>query len=271
MIKKAKNKINAVIYKLYKSIKIIKFPLSKNAATLKKLNNKHWGKRCFIIGNGPSLKVEDLEQLNDEITFAFNRIYYIFDKTKWRPTYYCSEDEKVIFSSKEEINNIKIENKFFPVNFPWDYNVHLKNAQYYIFKLGDSNVEPKFSRDIAKGIYWGNTVAYTAIQLAVYMGIKEIYLIGVDHNFSKMVNDKGEIVIDKTAKDYFTEKYNTDKDDLYIPNVDISTRAFSAAKKYADKNNIKIYNATRGGKLEVFERIDFEKIIFENKKGRLTG
>ena len=77
-----------------------------------------------------------------------------------------------------------------------------------------------------------------------------------------MVNDKGEIVIDETAKDYFSEKYNTDKDDLYIPNVEVSTRAFTAAKKYADKHNIKIFNATRGGKLEVCERVDLDKIIF---------
>jgi hypothetical protein len=262
MIKKYKSKINFIVYRLTKIIKIISFPLSQNAAKLKAYKNKHFGKRCFIIGNGPSLKTEDLDKLKNEITFAFNRIYHIFDNTEWRPSYYCSEDDKTIFKSKDEINNLNIDNKFFPVNFPWDYKIYFKNANYYKFKLGDSNVEPMFSEDIIKCIYWGNTVAYTAIQMAVYMGIKEIYLIGVDHNFSKMISDKGEIVIDETVKDYFTESYNIDKGDLYIPNIEISTRAFSAAKKYADKNNIKIFNATRGGKLEVFERVDFDKIIF---------
>jgi len=262
MIKKYKNKINSTLYRFTRLIKIIKFPQSQHAEALKKFRNKHLNKRCFIIGNGPSLKAEDLDKMNNEITFAFNRIYYIFDQTNWRPTYYCSEDEKTIFPSKEEINNLKIENKFFPVNFPWDFKIHFNNAKYYIFKFGDPSVEPKFSEDIVKGIYWGNTVAYTAIQLAVYMGIREIYLLGVDHNFSKTINDKGEIVIDENAKDYFTEKYNSDKENLYIPNTEISTRAFIAAKKYADKHKIKIYNATRGGKLEVFERVDFDKIIF---------
>jgi hypothetical protein len=262
MIKKYKGKINSTLYRITKQIKISKFPLSKNAFKLNRFNNKHLDRRCFIIGNGPSLNAEDLDKLKSEITFAFNRIYYLFDQTDWRPTYYCSEDEKTILKSLKEINNLKLENKFFPVNYPWDYKIKFKNANYYIFKFGNSNVEPVFSEDIVKGIYWGNTVAYTAIQLAVYMGIKEIYLLGVDHNFSKMVNDKGEVVIDDTVKDYFTEKYNMDKEDLYIPNVEISTRAFTAAKKYADKNNIKIFNATRGGKLEVFERVDFDKIIF---------
>ncbi|MDR7079127.1 hypothetical protein J2Y03_004184 [Neobacillus niacini] len=256
-----KRSIIKLNYKTNKYIKELIYPISKNGKNIHSLKNIHLGKRCFIIGNGPSLIAEDLDKLKNEVTFAFNRIYYIFDKTDWRPTYYCSEDDKTIFKSKEEINKLKIENKFFPVNFPWDYNIHFNNANYYIFKFGDRNVEPKFSEDIVKCIYWGNTVAYTAIQLAVYMGIKEIYLLGVDHNFSRMINDKGEIVIDESAKDYFIEKYNTDKEDLYIPDIEVSTRAFIAAKKYADNHNLKIYNATRGGKLEVFERRDFDQII----------
>jgi hypothetical protein len=262
MTKKFINKIHSNLYSLKRFLKISLFPLSQNALTLKNFRNKHLNERCFIIGNGPSLKAEDLDKLKNEITFAFNRIYYIFDKTDWRPTYYCSEDEKTIFPSKEEINNLGIEHKFFPVNFPWDYKIKFKNSLYFIFKFDNEKVEPRFSNDIVKGIYWGNTVAYTAIQLAIYMGIKEIYLLGVDHNFRKMINDKGEIVIDEKAKDYFTEKYNKDKEDLYIPNIEISTRAFIAAKKYADNHSIKIYNSTRGGKLEVFERVDFDKILF---------
>ena len=263
-----KGSINKMLYKTNKYINELIFPLSKNGKRIKALKNVHKNERCFIIGNGPSLTIDDLNKLKKEVTFAFNRIFYIFDQTEWRPTYYCSEDDKTIFNSREEINNLKIENKFFPVNFPRDYKIRFNNAKYYVFKFGDKNAEPKFSDDIVKEVYWGNTVAYTAIQLAVYMGIKEIFLLGVDHNFSKMVNDKGEIIIDETAKDYFSEKYNTDKDDLYIPNVEVSTRAFSVAKKYADKNNIKIYNATRGGKLEVFERVDFDKLFIEN--ARLT-
>ena len=41
---------------------------------LKTLKGIHIGKRCFIIGNGPSLRVEDLEKIKDEYTFAANRM-----------------------------------------------------------------------------------------------------------------------------------------------------------------------------------------------------
>ncbi|TVY05635.1 6-hydroxymethylpterin diphosphokinase MptE-like protein [Paenibacillus cremeus] len=261
-MEKVKGSISTSIYSTKKYIYELAFPFSRQGKSMKALKNIHLNKRCFIIGNGPSLRAKDLDKLKHEVTFAFNRIYYIFDRTDWRPMYYCSEDDKTIFKSKEEINKIEVKNKFFPVNIPRDYKINFDEAMYYIFKFGDRTVEPEFSENIVKGIYWGNTVAYTAIQLAVYMGIKEIYLLGVDHNFSKMVNDKGEIVIDETAKDYFIEKYNTDKEDLYIPNIEVSTRAFISAKKYADKNHIKIFNATRGGKLDVFERVEFDKIHF---------
>jgi hypothetical protein len=253
-------------YKTRTVIQNLIFPYTSRGKKARTFKNIHNGQRCFIVGNGPSLTINDLDILKNEITFAFNRIYYLFDKTNWRPTYYCSEDDKTIFNSFEEINNLNLNYKFFPMNFPRDYNIHFENANYYIFKFGDSKMEPKFSKDLVRGIYWGNTVAYTAIQIAAYMGIKEIYLIGVDHSFSKMLNDKGDIIIDKTAKDYFCEEYNSDKENLYIPNVEISTRAFSAAKRYADKNNIKIYNATRGGKLEVFERVDFDQLFIENER-----
>lgn len=265
-MKLLRNKINKTIYLTKKQLNEILFPYSKNGKMIKKLKDIHLNKRCFIIGNGPSLTSQDLDKLKSEITFAFNRIYYMFSKTEWRPTYYCSEDDKTVIKSRKEIANLKLQHNFFPINFPRDYNIHFANAIYYIFKFGNKQKEPKFSEDIVKGIFWGNTVAYSAIQLAVYMGVKEIYLLGVDHNFSKMLNDKGELIIDKTAKDYFTEQYNSDKEDLYIPNVEVSTRAFKAAKKYADINNIKIYNATRGGKLEVFERVDFDKLFFENER-----
>ena len=61
---------------------------------LRRFKNSHLGERCFIVGNGPSLKIEDLEKLyvNGEITFAFNMIYKIFDQTLWRPTYYGISD-----------------------------------------------------------------------------------------------------------------------------------------------------------------------------------
>jgi hypothetical protein len=62
----------------------------------------------------------------------------------------------------------------------------------------------------------------------------------------------------------FSDKYLDGKElnkDYYPPSLDNQFLAYSAAKKFADENGIKIYNATRGGKLEVFERVDFDSLF----------
>ncbi|MBQ4379398.1 MAG: hypothetical protein II821_09430 [Treponema sp.] len=42
---------------------------------------------------------------------------------------------------------------------------------------------------------------------------------------------------------------------------DFATNAFFAAKRYADEHGVRILNATRGGKIEVFERVDFDSLF----------
>lgn len=48
--------------------------------------------QCFIVGNGPSLKIEDLEKLRDKFCFAVNRIHLWYDQTDWRPNVWVSDD-----------------------------------------------------------------------------------------------------------------------------------------------------------------------------------
>ena len=47
----------------------------------------------------------------------------------------------------------------------------------------------------------------------------------------------------------------------YIADVDMQLDGYKAAKKYAEENGIKIYNATRGGKLEIFERVEYDTLF----------
>lgn len=239
------------------------FDMFPEGKKLQKLKDIHKGKMCVIVGNGPSLNPKDLDVLhqNQVITFGFNRIYHIFDKTEWRPTYYVSQDEKMLAGCVKEVEALQANVKFIPAEMEWYHNIKINDIRSFHIKTHDVDDMPDFSEDISKCIYNSKTVVYTAMQIAVYMGIREIYLIGVDHHFHTSINDKGEIIVDPTAKDYFCEGYNVDKEQLYIPNTDKSTLTFIAAKRYADAHGIKIYNATRGGKLEVFPRADFDELF----------
>lgn len=229
---------------------------------IKKLHNIHSGRRCFIIGNGPSLTANDLNILaqHEEITFAFNRIYYIFKQTSWRPTYYMSQDDKMLANCWQEVLKVQAKEKFIPIQMKWYFNIPIHGVSFYNQRTEDE-IHPSFSEDISVYVGNGATVVYTAIQFAVYMGIKEIYLIGVDHHFHTSKTADGKIVIDPNAKDYFSKEYNNDKEKLPIPNTELSTFTFISAKEYADAHGIKIFNATRGGKLEVYPRVNFDELF----------
>ncbi len=71
------------------------------------LKNKYKGERIFLIGNGPSLNKTPLELLEDEYTFGVNRIYLLFDRINWRPTFYTVNDWEVGSDNASEINELE--------------------------------------------------------------------------------------------------------------------------------------------------------------------
>lgn len=222
-------------------------------------------RRCFIIANGPSLRTEDLDLLHErgEITFGMNRIYKLFDQTEWRPTYYVCEDELIAQSQQAEINAIESTEKFIPIELKWWHNVSIENACYFHLNYKEQDRYPfSFSTDCAHQIDCRGTVTCSCMQLAAYMGFSEIYLLGVDHNYRVTIDINGNVVTDPNAKDYFCEGYDTDIKDIVVHDMGNNTRAYMDAKKYCDTTGrTTIYNATRGGKLEVFQRVEFDSLF----------
>ena len=93
------------------------------------------------------------------------------------------------------------------------------------------------------------------------MGFKEIYLLGIDHNFAIQRKRNGEIITND-IQNHFSAEYDSSKNRHFIEmDIDLATSAYECARVYAEKNNIKIKNATRGGNLEVFERVDFDSLF----------
>ena len=244
------------------------FEISKYAKKLRALKGTQNGKKCFIIGNGPSLRAEDLTVLaqNGIDTFAANRIYKLFENTDWRPTYYACEDEFILEDTQDKINSLDFKYKFIPINFNWDKGIKIDNA-YYFYQKFVSNLQqggPRpdlFSEDVTKCIPCRGSVITTCTQLAIYMGYTEIYLIGVDHSFSRMKDKAGNLIVDEKIKDHFGDQKNADENTKGIFNIDTATQSFMDMKEFCDKLNVKVYNATRGGKLEVFPRVDFDDLF----------
>lgn len=241
---------------------------------LKTLKGIHSGKRCFVIGNGPSLSATDLDKLKGEYTFAANRIYEIFNQTEWRPTYYLFVDSPVSEECYAAIDQYASElgHIFLRVDTGNRKDERL-SLKYPIEKLtrifleGDGffktyqNIWNQWSsyisEDVSHHFSDGYTVTFESIQLAIYMGFTEIYLLGVDFSYSVMRDKNGKLYKDESVQDYFSgERYETT-----MFNYNSMLHAYQIAKEYCDNHGIEIRNATRGGKLEVFERIILEKVI----------
>ncbi len=228
--------------------------IDKRYVKLKEFKNIHMGKRCFIVCTGPSLTVDDVNKLKDEYTFGMNSIIKLFNKTDWRPTYYTIADVVAEDMLNKNPEYISLKSRFISsviarqANLS-DIDIVYPIIGYDIFKNG----KPKcFSDDIYNMVYAGATVVYDIMQIAVYMGFKEIYLLGCDCNYHGEKRHSDCVGYDKEIG------VITTKTELLI------METYKVAKKYCDAHGIKIYNATRGGKLEVFERVDFDT-LFENK------
>ncbi len=233
----------------------------KSYDDLLKFKNIHKNERVVIIGNGPSLLIDDLNKLKDNkvISIGCNAIYKSFDLVKWRPTYYIASDAGTIRLLEEEIvpKNILTMDTFLSDNYLKFWDVPHENNYHRFYQIQQSE-EPKFSDNFAYGIYSGMSVIYACFQLAVYMGFSSIYLIGCDFDYTKNVQGKDHFF---GNNDDILKKINTiNKFDYFYVK-----KAYRTAKKYADTHGIKIYNATRGGKLEVFPRVDFDSLFVKDK------
>jgi hypothetical protein len=241
-------------------------PISQNERELLQLQGLYKGKRIFVIGNGPSLTVSDLEKLEKELTIGTNKIYLCFPDTKWRPKFYCSEDP-LMLSKLEYLKTVLPDNmkKLLPSK-PGILR-QLPNAITFLLikkKFYEVPEHPRFSENALLGIYWGSTVTYTCIQLACYMGASEIYLLGVDLDYTvHRDQESGDSihVSDGLHTNHFHPDYDKIGEKYFPPNLNRHKLAFEAVLNYTKQSTVKVFNASRGGKLDIFPRVDLDEII----------
>jgi len=242
----------------------------KNKDEIKQFKNIHEGERCFIVGLGPSLTKDDLNLISNEKSFAVNRGYELVEKTNWKPDYYLVLDD----SNLRTDNLISVANGDYVWKAIFTQNYRkLPECKQHIYKLCVDNApifrldttwhknnpdkfpSVRLSKDISQRVCGGKTVVMSCINIAIYMGFKEIYLIGVDCDYDQQFAH--------------TEMINEDASDEAIA-IAIKS-AVKCREQFSEllnqlPNDIKVYNATRGGALEAFERIDVEKVININEK-----
>lgn len=231
--------------------------LNKVDERMAQFHNRHKGQRCFIVATGPSLTIEDVESLKGEVCFSMNSCIKMFDKTSWRPDYYLIFDPAVYAALYEDIRQADLNQIFYnSFSIPQlnregiPVKVNSKDLTYEKSAYAKKKDRPiHFSENVESYIYEGHSTVYGAIELAAYMGFEEIYLIGCDCN-------------------YYTQQHSEVADYQYtVPQNtgDLMMRDYVVARREVEARGIKLYNATRGGKLEVLERIALENVLNTKK------
>lgn len=239
----------------------------KNTIDYKKtqaLRQKHKGKPCIVIGNGPSLNKMDLNKYKDYITIATNSFYLKHPELNFIPDYYTVEDPLPAEDNQKEISALKDTIKIIPADLKKfisrdDNTIYMNFLRSY---MRPSNSKfPLFSKEFDEKSYYGGTVLYFNLQLAHFLGCNPIYLIGVDLTYTIPEGTilKGN-VLTSTEDDpnHFNKDYFGKGKRWHLPAVDRMQIAFTKAYNELKKNNVKLFNATVGGNLQGIPRKKIE-------------
>lgn len=242
--------------------------IQQNLDYFKSLKNKFRGRRGFVIGNGPSLRVEDLEKLRDEITVASNKVYLAFPQVSWRPTIFTIVDplvwEKVRRELPPEIERVHLAHYLEPGS-ETRARIHVWRTLSYAGELRER--EPRFrgvefSTDITRGLYGSCTVTFENLQIAAHLGLSPIYIIGCDHFYAGESNVvRGEPVTAGNHLNHFLPNYRQPGEVVLPAPLPIMNRGFEEARLFSGRAQVPILNATRGGHLEAFRRADFDSLF----------
>lgn len=258
--------------------------LKKFVTRNKSLKNKYEGERCFIFGNGPSINKLNFSLFSNEYTFTVNQLSKHPDFYKLNTNFHVWQDERFFLYENIKsleflsvLENVQTENnkpllfyrgtlrKLLESNninkeLKKYYFLPIKPRKYYFYKL----------IDYSKPVQDYPTVVQTCITLAVFMGFKEIYLLGCDcTGIISIVNSRlqaAESSLYSYNINEFEKKrlekmttFSTFRDEMasQVEIIDL----YGKLLKYCKKHKVKLFNATKGGLLESLPRINLKEVL----------
>jgi len=250
-------------------------PLELSARNIE-LRELHKGERCFILCNGPSVKRQDIAGLRNEHVFSVSSGYHHPDYSTISPAYHfvpqltygrLTPDDAVTWFREMDS---KLGRAILFLNYTERALVEKaelfreREVRYVTFSGSLVDYDPLTMPDISARIPGVQSVAIMCLMAAMYMGFREIYLIGTDHDSFRT-----------GAYTYFFEPTvlkgkdpSTDADGKLVAGWydELSGLAalweqYRIIKRMAEHHGIQIFNATSGGELDEFPRVNLESVI----------
>jgi hypothetical protein len=244
------------------------------------LKNSESANRVFVVATGSSLENQDLTRLQDKIVIGMNSLFLHKDFKKIAPKYYVltqyffhvnrtSTEEELVkilrdmdsALDQEVIIFASIDDKIY-----FEKHTLFANRKINFYHSMTWDYKPIASIELEKFFAPCFTVGESSVQIALYLGFKEIILLGYDHDW---LSKKDTLYFDtKKVCTYFKDSGKT----MMINNgwtnynlMDALMRAFLKYKAlYAMQQNI--YNATPESFIDVFPRVDYDTLFLEKAK-----
>jgi len=275
MIGKIKQKVWLFVYYIFNFIKVklMSRLLSKSIRRysdkwemVRNDYEKYATENILIIGNGPSLSIMDLESVNRIPSIASNKIYLLFEKSNWRPDFVTICDTLLAYKLRNEkfktIDRLICSDVIFYLlksagkkRLPWK-NITLESAWE---KYVNNKV---FTPDpLSEGFFEGYSITNQNIQLAMWLGAKKIYLIGVDHFYQEARIDKAGAKMIHEGQNHFHPDYRKSGEIVNNAPVDKMNDAYEKMNAIAKASGVEIINISRRTALTAFKTMNTDEAI----------
>ena len=240
------------------------------------LANIHKGRRCFIVGTGPSIAAQDLEPLANELTFVMNAFWEHDIVRQWQPSYYFLSDGIYFDGSSQSHEFLRsLRARVFNSSFfaPLKYREqvlesHLLDAEKtYWLAFGEEFHVPgiKVEKiDFTAVVPSPRSVSQLCIMAAIYMGCSPIYLLGLDHDWLAHRGENRHFYAGHSGLETHPKVKPVLSDARYRAIMESQLILWSGYEKLLEISNregCRIVNLTNGGFLDVFERGNYEQVI----------
>ena len=220
------------------------------------MRDRHRGERCFVIGNGPSLKQTDLRLLEGEVTFGLNRIYLLFPQLGFATNYLVAINTLITEQCAQDIRALKL-----PKFITWRARNHLRGDPEVVFLDTDYTGPATFSTQAIGRLFEGSTVTYVALQLAFHLGFEHVILVGVDHRFQTQGPPNVPVVSQGEDPDHFSPDYFGKGFRWQLPDLAASEQAYGLAREGFEAAGRTVQDATVGGALTVFPKVRYQALF----------
>lgn len=252
------NPYRAAFYYLRKRLSWDLTPESwRSRAELVLWRNRYSGQKAVICCNGPSLNAVEFDKLGNVFCIGLNKINLLFSRSEFRPSCIVAVNKLVIEQNRDFYNSTEI-----PL-FLGHVGVREVRARANVTFL-HSMPAPFFAQDVSMTVGENATVTNVALQLAFFMGFRDVALVGADHSYNQVGKPNSTVKAEGKDGNHFDPNYFGHGASWQLADLAQSEIGYLTARKAFEAAGGRVVNATTGGHLEVFERTTLESFLCDN-------